>query len=103
MKISKIGFHKETHRRHPMKITLRELEDFGKTTNLVKHIQKFKPEHWDYAARILAGMDKCTEEEMNKSWAKIPRYLKPSLDDKLARVVPELICRFISFRHSRAV
>jgi hypothetical protein len=84
-----------------MKITLRELEDFGKTTNLVSHIQKFKPEHWDYAARILAGMNEDTEEAMNKSWAKIPRYLKPSLDDKLARVVPELICRFISKRKNQ--
>jgi len=85
-----------------MKITLDELENYGLESNLREHVLKLKPQHWQYAASLLAAMKNETEEEMNRAWSCLPRNLKPAPDDKLARVVTELICRVISSRHNKA-
>lgn len=81
-----------------MRITLDDLENYGLKSNLRDHVLKLKPQHWQYAASLLAAMKNETQEEMNRAWSCLPRNLKPAPDDKLARVVTELICRVISSR-----
>lgn len=84
------------------RISLDDLENYGLTSNLRDHVLKLKPHHWDYAARLLAGMAEDTEQAMNRAWAALPRAVKPKPEDKLARVVTELIARVISNRHAQA-
>ena len=77
-------------------ITIEQLKAFAKGTNIEAQIAKLKPEHWQYAASLLSAMKEPTESAMNKAWSEMPRNQKPSLDDKKARLIPELIVRFIS-------
>jgi len=81
-------------------ITIQELKDFAETTNLKTLAGKLKPIHWNYAEAIIAGMREDTEGEMNRSWSRLPKASKPSSDDKLARVIPELISRYLSSRRN---
>jgi hypothetical protein len=82
-----------------MKITLNDIETFGLQSNLREQVLKLKPEHWQYAASLLSAMKEPTESAMNKAWSEMPRNQKPSLDDKKARIIPELIVRFIFSKH----
>jgi len=82
-------------------ITLDDLQDYGEKSNLKAHMAKLKPIHWQYAASLLAGMREETEAEMNRVWSQLPRNAKPPLDDKLARIIPELIVRVISNRRTK--
>jgi hypothetical protein len=77
-------------------ITIEQLKAFAKGTNIEAQIAKLKPEHWQYAASLLSAMKEPTESAMNKAWSEMPRDEKPSLDDKKARIIPELIICFIS-------
>ena len=79
-------------------ITLDDLQDYGEKSNLKAQMEKLKPIHWQYAASLLAAMREETEAEMNHAWSRMPRSAKPPLDDKLARVIPELIVRVIGQR-----
>lgn len=79
-------------------ITIVELKTFAQKSNLAAQVEKLKPMHWQYAETLLAGMREETEAEMNRVWCSMPRSAKPSHDDKLARVIPELIVRVIGQR-----
>lgn len=79
-------------------ITVQDLKDFADNSNLRSLAQKLKAEHWRYAESILSQMRDDSEAEMNRVWCSMPRSAKPSPDDKLARVVPELIVRVIGQR-----
>lgn len=77
-------------------ITIEQLKTFAQQSNIAAQVDKLKPEHWFYAQRLLNAMNEPTEAAMNKAWSQMPRDEKPSLDDKKARLIPELIVRFIS-------
>lgn len=82
-------------------ITLDELKQYAERSNLKAQVQKLKSEHWRYAETLLAGMRDETETEMNRVWSQLPRNAKPPLDDKLARIVTELIVRVISSKRTK--
>lgn len=82
-------------------ITLDALKQYAEKSNLKTQVQKLKPEHWKYAESILSQMRDETETEMNRVWSQLPRNAKPPLDDKLARIVPELIVRVISSKKTK--
>lgn len=81
-------------------ITTQELKDFAEKTNLKTLVSKLKPIHWNYAEAIIAGMREDTEGEMNRSWSRLPKAAKPDSDDKLGRIIPELISRYLAHRRN---
>lgn len=81
-------------------ITTQELKDFAEKTNLKTLVSKLKPIHWNYAEAIIAGMREDTEGEMNRSWSRLPKSAKPDSDDKLGRIIPELISRYLAHRRN---
>jgi hypothetical protein len=77
-------------------ITIEQLKKFAIGTNIEKKVNELLPIHWIYAKYLVSHMREDTEQEMNRVWTRMPRNLKPSLDDKKARLIPELISRFIT-------
>lgn len=79
-------------------ITVQDLKKYADNSNLRTLAKKLRAEHWQYAELLISQMRDDSELEMNRVWCMIPRSAKPSPDDKLARVIPELISRVITLR-----
>lgn len=79
-------------------ITIQDLKDFAESSNLKSLASKMKESHWSYAEHLLNKMKNDSEAEMNRVWCSLPRAEKPNPEDKLARLVPELIVRVIGQR-----
>jgi hypothetical protein len=77
-------------------ITIEQLKEYAVCTNIDNKVKGLRSIHWEYAKNLLSAMVEDTEEAMNDAWSEMPRNQKPSLDDKKARIIPELIVRFIS-------